>query len=178
MALSHAILVSLLDRPLSGYELGKRFEKTVGFFWKASHQQFYQQLHKMEANGWISGETIEQSERPNRISYAITPIGRKVLEEWVATPTDPPSQKEELLVKLFALGDADQAVLQAELERRLEFHRDRLLAYEAIMAEHYPKPSELSPRKTGHYLGLKLGIHGEKSSISWCEEAVELVAAL
>ena len=29
MALSHAILVSLLDRPQSGYDLAKRFDQTV-----------------------------------------------------------------------------------------------------------------------------------------------------
>ena len=178
MALSHAILVSLLDRPRSGYELGKRFEKTVGFFWKASHQQIYQQLHKMDAAGWVSGQTIEQSERPNRIVYAITQTGRDVLQEWVAKSTDPPSVKEELLVKLFALGDADPAVLHAELARRLRLHQERLASYQAIMAEHYPEPESLSARKTGRYLGLKMGILSEQASIRWCEEAVARVAAL
>src|SRR3546814_4858929 len=35
MALSHAILETLLDRPYSGYEISKRFDQTVGFFSRA-----------------------------------------------------------------------------------------------------------------------------------------------
>lgn len=172
MALSHAIMVSLLDRPQSGYELGKRFEKTVGFFWKASHQQIYQQLHKMAKSGWVSSETITQTDKPNRIVYELTDMGREALEQWVAKPTDPPSVKEELLVKLFALGDINDAALLGELERRLAFHQDRLAWYEQVMEEHYPEPSVLPPRKKGRYLGLKMGIMSEQTSLAWCEEAL------
>lgn len=176
MALSHAILVSLLDRPRSGYELGKRFEKTLGFFWKASHQQIYQQLHKMSDSGWVQGQTVEQSERPNRIVYDITQAGRDVVDEWVATPSDPPSVKEELLVKLYALGDVDRATLVAELRRRLAFHQDRLVLYQAIMEEYYADLAALTDRQQGRYLGLRLGILSEEASIKWAGEAVALVA--
>lgn len=176
MALSHAILVSLLDRPQSGYELGKRFEKTVGFFWKASHQQIYQQLHKMAASGWVQSETVEQSERPNRIVYEITQAGRAVVDEWVATPSDPPSVKEELLVKLFALGDVDRAVLAGELQRRLEFHQDRLVWFQAIMDEHYSDIPALTERQQGRYLSLRLGILTEQASVEWAKEAVALLS--
>lgn len=176
MALSHAILVSLIDRPQSGYELGKRFEKTVGFFWKASYQQIYQQLHKMAQAGWVRGETVEQSERPNRIVYELTDCGREALDAWVAVPTDPPSVKEELLVKLFALGDVDTEVLAQELQRRLAFHQDRLVWYEAVMAEHYPDVTVLTARQRGRYLGLRMGILSEKTSLDWCKEAIAMVA--
>jgi DNA-binding PadR family transcriptional regulator len=175
MALSHAILVSLLDRPQSGYELGKRFEKTVGFFWKASYQQIYQQLHKMAQAGWVSGETVQQSERPNRIVYELTDCGREALHAWVETPTDPPSVKEELLVKLFAMGDVDTATLLEELQRRLAFHQDRLTWYEAVMAEHYPDETKLGTRQRGRYLGLRMGILSEEASLIWCEEAITQV---
>ncbi|MGB1580671.1 MAG: PadR family transcriptional regulator [Nevskiales bacterium] len=178
MALSHAIMVSLLDRPQTGYELSQRFEKTVGFFWKASFQQIYQQLHKMAKAGWVSGETVAQTDRPNRIVYTLTDCGREVLDEWVATPTDPPSVKEELLVKLFALGDADTDTLYEELQRRKAFHQDRLAWYEAVMAEHYPDPAQLTARQKGRYLGLRMGILSEQTSLDWCAEAVQLVNGL
>ena len=177
MALAHAILVSLLDRPQSGYDLGKRFDKTVGYFWKASSQQIYQELHKMADAGWVRAETIEQSERPNRIVYDITHQGRAVLAAWAEKPTEPPSVKEELLVKLFALGDLDTGTLLRELERRRAYHVERLVDYEAVMQKHYPQPRSLSPRKQGRYLGLRLGILGEKNMISWCDEALKLLRA-
>lgn len=176
MALSHAILVSLLDRPQTGYELGKRFDQTVGYFWKASHQQIYQELHKMAKAGWVESETVAQTERPNRIVYTLTARGRDALDAWVQTPTDPPSVKEELLVKLFALGDVDTDTIVAELQRRRHFHQERLTSYRAVMAAHYPDPATLTPRKRGRYLGLRLGILSEQTTLAWCDEALALVA--
>ncbi len=178
MALSHAILVSLLDRPASGYDLAKRFDQTVGYFWKASHQQIYQELHKLAEGGYVDAETVAQSARPNRIVYRITPLGQSAIDAWVKVRTGPPNVKEELLVKLFALGSVDTATVLAELQRRLGDHRERLARYEAVMAEHYPDPTQLSPRRRGRYLGLRMGILFERSSIVWCEEAVGMVAAL
>src|SRR3546814_18116700 len=109
MALSHAILVTLLDRPHSGYEISKRFDQTVGFFWRARKQQIYQELHKLAGDGLVSAETVEQVERPNRIVYSITDDGRKTLDDWVREPTPYPSVKEELLVKLFPVGEIGRA---------------------------------------------------------------------
>jgi DNA-binding PadR family transcriptional regulator len=175
MALSHAILVSLLDRPQTGYELNKRFDQTVGFFWKASHQQIYQELHKMAAAGWVQSTTVEQADRPNRIVYQITDAGRAVVDEWVDEPTDPPSVKEELLVKLFAMPAADTTALVRQVERRLAHNRERLTWYESLMKEHYPQPAKLSPRKRGRYLGLRMGVMNAKTTIDWCVEALELL---
>ena len=38
MALAHAIMTALIDDDLSGYELSRDFEASMGFFWHASHQ--------------------------------------------------------------------------------------------------------------------------------------------
>ncbi len=177
MALSHAILVTLLDKPQTGYELGKRFEQTVGFFWRASHQQIYGELHKMQSRGWVSGETIEQSDRPNRIVYQITSEGRAVVQEWAAEDSPPPSVKEELLVKLFALGEVRSAVLIERINARLTVHRERLAHYQSVMAEHYAEPDKLKGKRRGRYLGLRKGILSEESGILWCEEALEMLRA-
>jgi DNA-binding PadR family transcriptional regulator len=178
VALSHAILVSLLDRPQSGYDLAKRFDQTVGYFWKASHQQIYLELHKLAEAGCIRGEKVEQESRPNRIVYELTPLGRDTLDSWMEERTEPPSVKEELLVKLFALGSVSTDTVLAELERRLAFHVERLAHYEAVMAEHYPEPASLGPRKRGLYLGLRMGVLGERSTVAWCREAVAMVGEL
>src|SRR3546814_20255598 len=97
MALSHAILVTLLDRPHSGYEISKRFDQTVGFFWRARKQQIYQELHKLAGDGLVSAETVAQVERPNRIVYSIPDDGRKPLDDWVREPT--PDQDRTSVVK-------------------------------------------------------------------------------
>ena len=38
MALGDAILACLTEHPMTGYELAKTFDSSIGFFWKADHQ--------------------------------------------------------------------------------------------------------------------------------------------
>src|SRR6187551_3776004 len=47
MALEHALLVSLSERPGTGIELTCRFDRSIGFFWRATHQQIYKVLRRM-----------------------------------------------------------------------------------------------------------------------------------
>ena len=54
MSLSHVLLTSLIERPSSGFELARRFDKSMGFFWKATHQQIYREFGTMQSKGWIS----------------------------------------------------------------------------------------------------------------------------
>lgn len=79
MALEHAILVSLLEQPGSGYELARRFERSIGYFWTATHQQIYRVLKRMESGGWIDVREVPQQARPDKKEYS------------VAAPAGPPS---------------------------------------------------------------------------------------
>ena len=49
MSLPHAILTALLEKPSSGLELTRRFDRSIGYFWSATHQQIYRELGKLEA---------------------------------------------------------------------------------------------------------------------------------
>ncbi|EMY32485.1 putative PadR family transcriptional regulator, partial [Arthrobacter crystallopoietes BAB-32] len=54
MSLPHAILTALLEKPGSGAELTRRFDRSFGFFWPATHQQIYRELAKLERDGLVS----------------------------------------------------------------------------------------------------------------------------
>ena len=84
MALEHALLVALSERPASGLELTHRFEKSLGFFWHATHQQIYRVLARMEADGWVTVEVVEQDGRPDKRVHTPSAEGRRVLAEWLA----------------------------------------------------------------------------------------------
>ncbi|MFX4748000.1 hypothetical protein ABTB74_18915, partial [Acinetobacter baumannii] len=45
MSLPHVLLTSLLERPSTGFELARRFDRSMGFFWNATHQQIYRELN-------------------------------------------------------------------------------------------------------------------------------------
>lgn len=47
MSLSHVLLTSLIEKPSTGIELARRFDRSMGFFWNATHQQIYRELNAM-----------------------------------------------------------------------------------------------------------------------------------
>ena len=77
MALGDAILACLTERPMTGYELAKTFDNSIGFFWKADHQQIYRELTKLRDRGHIQGREVVQSGKPNKLVYTLTPEGRR-----------------------------------------------------------------------------------------------------
>ena len=129
MALGDAILACLTERPMSGYELAKTFDASIGFFWKADHQQIYRELSKLRDRGHIQGHEVVQSGKPNKLVYTLTTEGRTALRHWAAKPSSPPSIKDDLLVRLCALDSVDIEPLRADLMARLEHHRDRFARY-------------------------------------------------
>jgi len=176
VALSHAILVSLLDGEMTGYELARSFGTNVGFFWKASHQQIYQELHKLEKAGLITGEAVVQAHRPNKNPYALTDAGTAAIETWMEEETKPASTKEELFVKIFAVGRVGAAPLIPEMRRRMALHEERLALYHKIEAKSYGEAKnggQLAPHLLGKYLCLRMGIRHEEGWIAWCKEALD-----
>ena len=75
MSLEHAILVSLRERAASGYELARRFDKSIGHFWAATHQQIYRSLKRMVELGWVSCDEVAQEKRPDKKVYRVSDSG-------------------------------------------------------------------------------------------------------
>ena len=66
MALAHTILALLAQQPNSGYDLSKRFDEGLSCYWKASQQQVYRELSKMETRAWVRFETVPQTGKPDK----------------------------------------------------------------------------------------------------------------
>ncbi len=178
MALAQAIMTALIDDDLSGLELSRDFEVSRGFFWNATHQQIYQELRKLSEKGWLNKREVNQSGKPNKIVYGLTLAGRKALSEWVMGPTKTQTAKDELLVKLYNLDAGNAGHLANEIHQRREEMMQRLYLYEKIRLRHYAEPETLPTRRKGVYLALSMGIHQGEQFLSWCDEALELIATV
>lgn len=178
MALSHAIMTALLEEDLTGYDLAKKFDTSLGFFWQASHQQIYQDLKKMLEKGWLQANTVEQSAKPNKNIYALTDAGRIELDEWVASATKPSKVKEDLYVKLYNVGHSDCSPLIDEIKQRKASAENQLALYRKIRHRHYGKPSALPATRKGIYLALLAGIRQQEMFLGWCDEALALLDGL
>ena len=175
MALSHAILTALLDEELSGYDLARKFETSLGFFWAASHQQIYQELKKLSEGGHLEASAVEQAGRPDKIVYRLTDDGRRALADWVRETSRRKPAKDDLYVKLYNVGHTDPAPVIEELKARRQEHGERLALYERIRARHYADPSALPLQRQGIFLALDAGLRYERTFLAWCEDAIDLL---
>lgn len=175
MALAHAILSLLIERPRSGYDLMKQFDGSVGFFWRATHQQIYRELARLEAEGWLTAETISQTSKPDKKLFRVTELGRSHLVAWMQTPTEPLTMKDDLLVKLFAGHLVETPVLIKELERHRVLHQHRLADYQTIETQFFQQPEHLPLEYQCRYLTLRRGIRYELDWLDWCDEAIHML---
>lgn len=176
MSLAHAVLTSLIEKSSSGYELARRFDKSIGYFWHATHQQIYRELARMEAAGWIESSSAPDAGKTRKREYRVLPAGRDELARWAQAPSEPMDLRDEFMVKLradAALGEVD---LRDELRRRVALHRDKLAHYRTIEQRDFLHGKPLSREARIHHMILKKGILYEEGSIAWSEELLAMLA--
>ncbi|MEU4395310.1 PadR family transcriptional regulator [Kribbella sp. NPDC023855] len=173
MALEHAILVSLTERAGSGYELARRFDRSIGYFWPATHQQIYRVLRRMDEAGWVTHQEIAQDGRPDKKVYEVSDAGREELTRWLAEPVEPAILRDGLGVKLRGASLGDTSAVLREVERHRAHHATRLEVYRGIQRRDFPKPDKLNGRELHQYLVLRGGIRAEESFVAWCDEVIQ-----
>ncbi|WP_416975851.1 PadR family transcriptional regulator [Streptomyces sp. 4F14] len=171
MSLPHAILTALLEKPSSGLELTRRFDRSIGYFWSATHQQIYRELGKLEAEGHIRTLPSATPARGQKKSYEVLPDGRAELARWTAGPQDPKPHRDATLLRLRAAAVVGTAGLAADLARHLALHQRQLAEYEEIEARDFPPGDENAQARLQH-LVLRAGIALETFWISWLSEAL------
>src|SRR5271154_2332357 len=177
MALGDAILACLTERPMTGYELAKTFDASIGFFWKADHQQIYRELSRLRDRGHVQAREVVQSGKPNKLVYTLTDQGKAAFRHWAARPSVPASIKDDLLVRICALDSVDIEPLRVDLMARLEHHRDRYDRYERLLNKRFPQGA-VSTADIGKLLGLRIGLRHERVVAEWCEEALETLSII
>ena len=173
MALEHALLVALSEQPASGLDLAKRFGRSIGFFWHATHQQIYRVLGRMDADGWVEATEVAQTGRPDKKLYAVTPAGAEALAAWLAEPTTSGPLRSDLAVKLRGASFGDRGAVLDVVRANLADHHVRLDHFQQLMKRDYPEPADLSGLELDHYLVLRGGILMEETWIAWLTEYLE-----
>jgi DNA-binding PadR family transcriptional regulator len=172
MALEHAILVSLAERAGTGYDLARRFDNSIGYFWTATHQQVYKVLARMQADGWVSVTLVEQDGRPDKKVYEVTAAGRDALAGWIAEPAAPEVTRSDLAVKLRGAAHGDLDAVLAEVGRHRGLHAQRLHVYLASEKREFPDPARLQGRRLHQWLVLRGGIGLEQTAITWFDDVI------
>jgi PadR family transcriptional regulator AphA len=164
-----AVLGLLTRRPMSGYDLKKTVDRSVGYFWSPAKSQIYAVLPRLVEAGFATSRKIAQSQRPDKQVYRITPRGRRALEDWIAeSPAPSEPARNPLLLKLF-FGEVSSPEVLLEHVRERREQAERLKAeLEAIDARTEDPEKDFFSNLTRRY-----GHSFADAIISWAEEVEE-----
>lgn len=180
MPLAHAILASLDFQPMTGYDLKKFFDQSVGHFWSTTQSHIYKALNDLESQGWVQKHTIPQEDKPNRKEYSITDSGRVELRRWLTTPLPLAPVREAWLIQLFFSHHSTNAEIAALLEARLSEFRQILDQYQAQTEAALPfeVPPGLERAQALWQTTLDYGRAYYEFELRWNEEMLERVKNL
>ncbi|MCK2212561.1 PadR family transcriptional regulator [Actinomadura sp. ATCC 31491] len=143
--------------PASGYDLAKKFDRSLNHVWQAGHTQIYPELVKMAADGLVDAGS--EGAR-GRKTYTITPEGARQLHEWMLEHTPSVVVRNEVALQAFLLPLLDRDDAIAVVERIRAGLEARLATLQCQQAGAF-----------GSY-ALKLGLAQLRTSIGWTEETL------
>jgi DNA-binding PadR family transcriptional regulator len=154
---------------MSGYDVLKLVEQSIGHFLSPAKSQVYTDLRRLARAGLATEEMVEQEQRPNKRIYSITDKGREALVRWLNEgPFEPDHVRSPFTVRLFFgnLVDRSSVIAQIEeLRRNAERTHAELRATEADIKD--------NPELFFPYLTLKSGLVQCEAQIRWADEALD-----
>ncbi len=178
MSLRFALLGLLARESMTGYDLTKRFDSTVGFFWSAKHSQIYPELATLTRDGLVTFEVVTQISKPNKKVYTITSEGRAALTTWVAADGEKRSVKDPLLMRVWAVGVTNASAVLPQLREKLD-EMERRLEYLAATEAELLKMGLDVPSSANSSLGPFLALRcGQKQYVAYRDWLIETITTL
>lgn len=167
------ILGLLSHEELTGYEIKKRMDTTLKYFWSASYGSIYPALSDLVNRGLATRREDTKNKR-NKLIYTITENGRDYLKKWLSLPIEKDELRYETLLKLFFGSEKGekQALIHIEaFEKKIEEELPYLLYAEAILNK------SLNDDSAHQYylLTVRFGIKTYRTYLEWCKESKKLL---
>jgi len=161
------LLALLAKEPAHGYELKLALEQTFGQAYPSPNiGQVYVTLKRLEQDGLVRSQDVEQTTRPNKRVYELTPAGRETLNAWVDEPSLGPRIRDEFFIKLILApmaGLADRMALMNKQRRH----------YLALMRRLTELQADTDPADTPARLLIEGAVLHLQADLDWLERCQE-----
>ena len=171
--IDYMILGLLSHEPLTGYEIKKRIDKSLNFFWSASYGSIYPTLTLLEKDHKVTRFEKKENGR-NKIIYTITDLGRKALTDWLHLPVEKDELRYETLLKLFFgdNADAEQSLIHINsFEEKIK----SALSYLYVAVKRLEKVKDTEPAHLYYLLTAKFGVKTYEAYLDWCDETKKIL---
>jgi len=165
--INYVILGFLCHEPLTGYEIKKRIDNSLSFFWGGSYGSIYPTLDTLVSEGCVEKE--QETSGRGKIIYSITEKGRTLLKEWLVRPVEKDELRYETLLKLFFGSELGREGILVHIQKFEGKTRDALMLLEMYAANlESARPDE---EHQYYLLTVRFGIETYKAYLNWCQQA-------
>lgn len=122
LTVEHALLGLVRVRPMHGYELHQLLSAPggLGQVWRIKQGLLYALLKRLEQEGFITVQYVEQNEAPARRMLAITPAGEAAFARWLQMPVASGRDlRIEFLSKLYFVQQLGQPAANELFDRQI-----------------------------------------------------------
>ena len=169
------ILGLLAHEDLSGYDIKKRIDNGISFFWKGSFGSIYPSLNAMEEEGLVVKVSDPENENNRKKHlYSITELGEKHLAAWLKDSKAANDLKYETLLKLFFGGAAGP---EATIKTIEQFEQD-ISSELRVLRDYQKNLSEVLDQSEDHlyfYLTVTFGVETYEGYLRWCKKAIQML---
>src|ERR1700735_2556468 len=161
------LLGLLAKEPAHGYELKLALEQTFGAAYPSPNiGQIYVTLKRLEVDGLVRSQDVEQTTRPNKRVYELTPAGREALRVWVEEPNEGRRVRDDFFVKLILAP-------MAGLADRIELMNRQRRHYLGIMRSLTQLQASTESADTPGRLLIEGAILHLQADLDWLERCQE-----
>ena len=167
------ILGLLSHEDLTGYDIKKRIDGAVSFFWKGSFGSIYPALKAMEESGLISMRRAEDSGNREKILYHITDGGTDALKSWLGEEQASNELKYETLLKLYFGGSEGPETALRNIgifEEKIKGDLELLKMYKANLENELDNDDHVF-----YLLTVMFGIETYEAYLKWCAKARKML---
>lgn len=174
----YSILGLLAIEPMSGYDIHRAANETIGHFWSESFGQIYPTLARLAKDGLVrrtAGPAPARAGRP-RATYATTARGRAALAAWRKRPPALQAPRNELLLKLFFCDPRRAQDVLVHVREARAFEQARRATYR-MWRGRIGREAADHPSRAAWLATLRFGELHARAVIQWCDETLRALGA-
>ncbi len=167
------ILGLLSHEDLTGYDIKKRIDGGISFFWKGSFGSIYPSLSAMEGSGLVQRLKEDNESGREKIRYHITKKGKDHLRTWLKDEKADNDLKYETLLKLYFGGAEERDITLRNIdifEEKIRRDIEVLKMYKSSLEKYLDNEDHLY-----YYLTVTFGIDTYEAYLKWCAKARKLL---
>ncbi|MBT8131901.1 MAG: PadR family transcriptional regulator [Gammaproteobacteria bacterium] len=171
------ILLGMLAKPASGYDLKHRFDQSLRHFWAADLAQIYPALKKLRQDELLDQSMEPSAKGPPRRVYRRNRKGKKAVREWLLQGPEFRNDRISYLAQVYFLADLDDPAevlsymhsLRKKLAEQLATLRDIDKRWRADDPKY---PDELDDAAFYPQLTLQFGLDRLATTLDWCDHSI------